>query len=383
MVAPKPQPAAAENAAPKDTFQAGSAPVPDDIFHDGRPWETRNQPAVLVGQSADGSKRTYSGFRWGWNEAPDVENWTPNFQNTTIDTSKLKDVHYYVEHFFPAGHGALVFEFEDGAVQGADGQSTNKMVYSIEARKKEGDQWTWQRGLKKTMGMVHQLMTFDDAKQWVTRRQGATLETRRLKLTAEEKQALLSTALDEAVKDRTGEYYHTTRNSCYSGLNKVMNKALPDKSIPLMSNLTAGLLMKPEMFLTSAYNTVLKDKGLHSGERAQFYLPDPKLHPQEHITGLQKGLHPSWVNGVAESPLFAPALDLAGTAAGAGAGYLLAGQALGLGPIGTAIATVGLGYIGHRTGLLVGDYMEGNAQRTIVNGDLSLVKGGAGKLETS
>ena len=352
--------------APADRF--AKSPAPEDIWDDGRPWETRNQPAQLVAQ--DGAQKTYSGFRWGWKEESNVENWTPNFQNTTIDTSKLKDIHFYVEHFFPAGHGALVFEFEDGAVVGADGKQTNKMVYSIEARKKEGDEWTWKRGLKKTMGMVHQLMTFDDAEQWVTRRQGASLETRKLKLTAEEKTAILDTCLKEAVQDRTGEYYHTTRNSCYSALLKVMNKALPDKGVGVKSNLALHLLMKPEAVLTSSYNTVMKDMDIYAREKAQFYLPDSELHPFKHTEGLSKAVDLSFVEGLAQSSLFAPGMRLAGTGIGGGLGFLL-GTTLGLGPVGTTLATAALGYVGNRTGAIAGDMLEGQALRIVANADLS------------
>lgn len=351
-----------------DTVEFSGATKPSDIWNDGRPWETRNQPAALVRE--DGNRKTYSGFRWGWNEQPKVEDWTPNFQETTIDTGKLKDVHFYVEHFFPAGHGALVFEFEDGAVQGADGQSTNKMVYSIEARKKEGDEWTWKRGLKKTMGMVHQLMTFDDAEQWVTRRQGASLETRRLNLTEQEKKALLDTALDEAIQDRTGEYYHTTRNSCYSGLLRVMGKALPDKDIGVKSPLSLGTLMKPEAVMTSNYNTVMKGMGIYSREKAQYYLPDAELHPSEHTEGLKKAFKTTFVESVASSRLFAPGMRLGGAGVGAGLGYVIGSQ-LGLGPIGTTATTAILGYMGNRSGAIAGDLMEGNALRVIANADLS------------
>ncbi|MGE0489875.1 MAG: DUF4105 domain-containing protein [Vulcanimicrobiota bacterium] len=355
----------------RDLFeQAEQAPgiyqANPDIWHDGRPWSSRNQPASLISQSADG-KKTLGGFRWGWNEIGATADWTPNFQNTTIDPGKLKDVHFYVEHFFPAGHGALVFEFEDGGVVGADGQSTNKMVYSIEARKKEGDDWTWQRGLKKTMGIVEQLMTFDDAKQWVTRRQGASLETRRLALTDEQKQRLLATCLDEALQDRTGEYYHTTRNSCYSGLQKVLNKALPELKIGMMSPLTAGLLMRPEAFLTSAYNTVLKRMGIYSRENSQYYLPDPGLHPDKHAQELTKLTKPSFLGGLGQHPWFAPAMRVTGAAVGGLVGQVLTGNLLGVGV---------LGYVGQRAGALAGDYVEGKALQTLVNADNRTLPGG-------
>lgn len=361
---------AAPESGPSDSFKSSPSALPglytpsaqpQDIWNDGRPWGKRNQPAALVGQTPDGQK-TYSGFRWGWTEAAQVEDWEPNFQNTTIDPSKLKDVHFYVEHFFPAGHGALVFEFEDGGVVGADGQTTNKMVYSIEARKKEGDPWTWQRGLKKTMGIVHQLMTFEDAKQWVTRRQGASLETRRMDLNKEQKQALLATCLDEAIQDRTGEYYHTTRNSCYSGLQKVMNKALPENSQWMRSPLTLGLLMRPEAFLTSSYNTVLKRMDVHTRENAQFYLPDSQMHPDKHSQLLEK-LEPSLLTKVAKNSWFAPTMRVAGTLAGAGLGHVLTNHLLGV---------AALGYAGYKAGAITGDLLEGNALRMLANADPTL-----------
>lgn len=328
-----------------------------DLWSDPRPWCPRNQPARLLRETPDG-KKTLGGFRWGWQEAPRVEDWKPHFQSTTVDTRRLKDVHFYVEHFFPAGHAALVFEFEDGAIVGSDGQTSNRMVYSIEARKKEGDSWTWQKGLKKTMGMVHQLMTFEDAQQWVQRRQGASLETRPLQLNESQKQALLQTALDEALQDRTGEYYHTTRNSCYSALQRVMNRALPENSVSLHSPLSLGLLMKPESFLTSSYTTVLKDMGIHRREAADFYPPDPGLHPEKHAKAVAKVNNPGLLSRMAESAWFAPALRVAGTLVGAGLGYGLSENLL----VGAAS-----GYLGLKTGAITGDLLESQALRKLAS----------------
>lgn len=329
-----------------------------DLWHDPRPWNRYNQPARLISSDKDG-RQTLSGFRWGWTEAADKKDWEPRFQNTTVDTKKLKDVHFYLEHFYPAGHAALVFEFDGPAVQGADGKATNKLVYSIEARRKEGDEWTAAKGLQKTMGIVHQLMTFEDAQQWVTRRQAASLETRRLDLSDEEKQRMLNTALNEAVRDRTGEYYHTTRNSCYSGLQKVMGKALPEKSIMMMSPITAGLVMRPDDFMTSQYNTVLKRMNIHSRENAQCYLPDAQIHPEKRAQRLERLTgQPDWISGIARQSWFPTAARLAGGALGAGLGMA----------IGHNILVGGLaGYVGYRGAGIGADLLEGNATRTIAN----------------
>jgi len=345
------------NKAPQNTTPQPPAEKPD-LWHDGRPWNHYNQPAALLSSDKDG-RQTLSGFRWGWDEAADKKDWEPRFQNTTVDTKKLKDVHFYLEHFYPAGHAALVFEFDGPAVQGADGKSSNKMVYSIEARRKEGEPWTAARGLKKTMGIVHQLMTFEDAEQWVTRRQAASLETRRLDLTDEEKQRMLSTALSEAVRDKTGEYYHTTRNSCYSGLQKVMGKALPEKSIMMMSPLTAGLLMRPDDFMTSQYNTVLKRMHIHSGETAQCYVPDAQMHPEKRAERVARlTTQPEWISSVAKQSWFPDAARLVGGAVGVGLGMAL-GQNVLVGGV--------AGYVGYRGAGIGADLLQGNATRTIAN----------------
>ncbi|MBX3172222.1 MAG: DUF4105 domain-containing protein [Candidatus Eremiobacteraeota bacterium] len=345
------------NKAPQPADPQPPAEKPD-LWHDGRPWNHYNQPATLVASDQDG-RQTLSGFRWGWTEAADKKDWEPHFQNTTVDTKKLKDVHFYLEHFYPAGHAALVFEFDGPAVQGADGKTTNKLVYSIEARRKEGESWTAARGLKKTMGVVHQLMTFEDARQWVTRRQAASLETRRLDLSDEEKQRMLSTALSEAVADRTGEYYHTTRNSCYSGLQKVMCKALPEKGIMMMSPITAGLIMRPDDFMTSQYNTVLKRMHIHSRESARCYVPDAQMHPEKRAERLKRLTgQADWISGIARQSWFPSFARLTGGALGASLGVAL-GHNLLLGGL--------AGYIGYRGAGIGADLLEGNATRTIAN----------------
>ncbi|MBS2034095.1 DUF4105 domain-containing protein [bacterium] len=345
----------------KKAPQANSTPPPGDrpdLWHDGRPWNHYNQPARLLSRTSQGVQNL-SGFRWGWTEAADKKDWQPHFQDTSVDTSKLKEVHFYLEHFYPAGHAALVFEFDGPAVQGADGRSTNKLVYSIEAYRKEGETWTAARGLRKTMGVVHQLMTFEDAQQWVTRRQAASLETRRLDLEPQEKQRLLETALSEAVKDRTGEYYHTTRNSCYSGLQKVMCKALPEKAVAMMSPITAGLVMRPDDFMTSQYNTVLKRMQVHSRENARVYIPDGQLHPEQRATRLRKLTgQPQWVSALARQEWFPTAARLAGGAIGAAAGLA----------VGHNLLAAGLGsYVTYRGAGIGADLLEGNATRTIMN----------------
>ncbi|MFN8613467.1 MAG: DUF4105 domain-containing protein [Vulcanimicrobiota bacterium] len=346
------------NQAPQQPDQSQPAIDKPDLWHDGRPWNHYNQPATLVSSEKDG-RQTFSGVRWGWDEAPNKKDWEPHFQNTTVDTKKLKDVHFYLEHFYPAGHAALVFEFDGPAIQGADGKATNKLVYSIEARRKEGETWTAARGLQKTMGIVHQLMTFDDAQQWVTRRQAASLETRRLDLTQEEKQRMLNTALSEAVCDRTGEYYHTTRNSCYSGLQKVICKALPEKSIMMMSPITAGLVMRPDDFMTSQYNTVLKRMHMHSGENAQCYLPDAHMHPDKRAERLERLTgQAGWISNIARQSWFPTAARLAGGAVGAGLGLSLSHNLL----VGGLAS-----YVGYRGAGIGADLLEGNATRTIAN----------------
>jgi hypothetical protein len=186
-------------------------------------YQPEQRPASLVATAAD--SLTLSNVRWGFGKGG-----RPRFEDTTIRPDQVKDVYLILEPFQPewlAAHGALGFELDKGGVVGADGKRSAGLVLSVEARLKKGQSYSLVEGFKDRFGIVYQVGTMTDFYQKTVARQGNRVIRYRLKLTAAQKQALLRNALAEAVQDRSGEHYHTTRNSCYQNVHRILNTVLP------------------------------------------------------------------------------------------------------------------------------------------------------------
>lgn len=247
-----------------------------DVYADTSPWKAEFCPAKLV--ATDGEKVTLSGVRWGYDEVSDnTWQWEPKFRDTQIDTSKIKDVYLGMEPSL-GGHSTLVFEFED-PIRSTDGElQDNRLVVSVEAYRHERQKYKFWEGHGKNYGLVYQLGSFSDRIQHTARRIGRPQELRKLDLNPEQKSKLLNNAIDESVKDRTGDYYHTTRDSCYSGAQKlvesVVDGGLKKWAIP------GGVLLKPTMVWPPLSSLAFDNRGLLTDEPAQIYEPDPTLYPQ-------------------------------------------------------------------------------------------------------
>lgn len=309
---------------------ANPAPAPDAVtlsgetpWTDPRPWDRTQQPAVLQRRNDDGSV-VLGGVRWGFVEqgSDPKTDWEPRFSPTTVDPSSIKDVYFGLEPFPGAGHALMVFEL-DRPITNAQGESDNRLVLSVEARKKEGEEWGALRGLGKNFGLVYQLGSFSDLVHKTCRRQGHRLELRKLNLSQQQKQELVNNALEEALADRTGEYYHTTRNSCYSGQLRLLNTVLePEQQIPMRWNWAANLLYKPTAVTPVLSGAALKDKGLLVEGPGLLIQPDPGLHPDKQIDagGLRGTL-----KSLSSQSWWTPTLRIAGGLAGALAGHQFGG----------------------------------------------------------
>jgi hypothetical protein len=232
-------------------------PGPGDYRPDQR-------PAQLMGASPDGSSVTVSNMRWGFKERhtskpfdqltpAEKQAWKPRFQDTRIQTGKVKEVYLMMEPFKPelfAGHAILGFEFERGReMVGRNGKKARGLALSVEARLEKNEPYGLIRGMKDQFEIVYQLGTMKDTYQKVLKRQDHKLIKHKLKLTQAQKDKLLANTLAEATKDRTGEKYHTTRNSCYQNVQRLINSVLPRRQrvrewlfrIPLPGGRSFGL----------------------------------------------------------------------------------------------------------------------------------------------
>lgn len=316
-------------------------------WEDPRPWDREQRPAGLVSRGADG-KVTLSGVRWGFDEigAPSAGGWAPRFVDTVIDPGAIREVYFGVEPFPGAGHALMIFEFDPAhPLVNSKGETDTRLVLSIEARKKEGEDWGALVGLQKRFGVVYQLGSFSDAVQKTARLNGHRLELRRLDLSQAQRERLVGNALAEAVKDRVGEYYHTTRNSCYSGQLRLLNSVLPaGQQIGFLSPWTAGVTYKATAITPTFSGVTLKRSGLLTGEPARVLQADEKLYPKAQKA---QGALGKAVRALSESPLWGPGLRLGGAVAGAAA-------LSGLGPVGLIAGAV----IGQAVGSAAADLAD-------------------------
>lgn len=246
-------------------------------------------PATLQSVDADG-KWSLNGVRWGYEETgTDTSQWKPIFKDAKVDPKDVKEVYIAVEPFAPewiAGHGEAVVEFNN-PVTSEDGEQDNRLVFSVEAWTEKGDSYGVLKGMKKNFGIVHQLSSFGGRVQRQCRKEGRSIVLHRLNLTQEQKEAFVRNSLEDAVKDRTGEYYNTATNSCFSSQVVQLNKVLPeDRKIHRWTDVIG--LPRMSATIPGTAGVVLERYHLTTPEAPIEITPDTKMYPDRASKGSTK-----------------------------------------------------------------------------------------------
>lgn len=317
-------------------------------------WDPKQVPAKDGGVVGD--KHVIKNFRWGFQESAALPaDWQPNFSDTTVDTSKVKDVYFVLQPFKPeavAAHALMVFEMEDDtAIVGAEGQKDVGLALSVEARSPQGEGYNLVKGLSKHFGQLYQLGSLVDQLQKVSRQRGHKLAMHKLDLSHEQKKELLENALSSATQDRLGEWYHLITNSCITSAYDTLNQVLPvDQKLARWTQ--ALKLPRPATFLPVIAGATLRQKNLLTNDPVTIINPDPKIFPeiQHNVSRLNEVLGPA-----SRSALWNPGFRLAGGAIGGSLGYAI-GSAFGGIPALAGLAGGALAgqYLGDRTADLVG-----------------------------
>lgn len=287
------------------------------------PWNPEQRHPVLLEACPDGTVRL-GDVRWGFQESPDPSAWKPVYTEAVVDPRKVKDVWLAVEPFAPkivAGHSLVLFEFEqDSPVRNSRGETDPALVVSAEALRPPGTSYDLLKGMGKNFGVVYQVGTLADQLQKVSRQQGHDLLLHRLALSPEQKESLLRNALDQSTRDRTGEWYHTLLNSCFTAQVELLNSVVPEEQ-KIRRFTTLGRFLRPEACLPNSTGALLARKDLLDG-RVVVVRPDQKLHPTaaRGQSDLQKA-----VARATRSPLWDPGMRVGGLLAGAWAGSAVAG----------------------------------------------------------
>lgn len=326
-------------------------------------WDPDVKSSSLL--ERDGDQFTVSNFRWGREETGETKaDWAQSRSDTTIDTSQVKDVYMAVQPFKPeiiAGHGLVIFEMaEDGAVQSSTGETDFGLAFSAEAKRPVGVGFDLIKGMKKSYGLTVQLGSLSDQLQMVSRQRGNKLLLHKLDLEPEQKKELLQNALENGTKDRTGEWYHTLTNSCYTNCVDLINSVVSDdKKMPRWTA-TPLTRSRAATSIPNLSGATVRKKGLHADVPTVVLNPDAELYPDtqtKEAKGFTKVLAKA-----SRSRAWRPSFQAAGAALGGVAGYALGASLFG--QVGTAITTAAGVAGGMYTGDRTSDFMAVTVDRT-------------------
>lgn len=302
---------------PPQAQNAEALPKVDEFvppWDDPRPWIEFQRPSRLL--SAKGNIQTVSNVRWGFSEVGEPSDWPSRFADTTLNLEKVKDIHLGLEEFNGMGHTFLVVEFEeDSPLRAPNGETDNRLVLSIEAWRKEGQSWEIPKAFGREYAILYQLSTFGDYAQGLSRKFLDPMRLHKMNLSPEEAKKVAKAVLTESVKDRTGDYYHATADSCYARLMDVINRGLDDERQVDMKILG---VQRPTTMWPALAPVVLQRSGLLAPESSQSFPTDPEMGPQKGTLGtLGKA-----TGAISRTGLLTPTLSIAGAAVGAYAGSL-------------------------------------------------------------
>jgi len=294
------------------------------------------RPARLLERLPDGRVRL-GDVRNGFTEPPEGaaggfnNTWEPRWTQITVDPSKLTGYSLIVEPFTPewaAGHVMGMFEFSEPI----PGLGTKQLVVSMEARLREGETYGLLKGLKKTFQPVFQLCSLGDRVQKSCRGQGHRMVVHKLELEPQQVRELFDNSINEVTRDHSKEWYHTTRNSCYTTQTDLINSVIES---PIPRWLIPGVVERPSWAFPGSAGLTLLRNGLLGKEPARLLQPDRTLHPDLQVRPgkLRQTLHKA-----SQNPVWGPACTLAGAALGGYAGHALAGLP------GLALGALGAGY---------------------------------------
>jgi hypothetical protein len=219
------------------------------------PYGPDQRPATLVTVLPDGTQEI-NAVRWS--KTGDTYNWDVSY----INPSALEDV-FWGQNEGGVGHAFLVFKFKDGGFyssrQGA--YASKYLVVSVEAREKVGQGYSPVAGEFKTYKIVWNLSTLESYAYDTALAGKRTFDLFPFKVTQDEKNKMLLTALSKSVADHSSEYYNTLADNCVINALHTVDSSLPSADAV-------------HQFLPVMGTRMLEDKGL-LGAQVQFTATDP------------------------------------------------------------------------------------------------------------
>lgn len=157
------------------------------------------------------------------------------WQTVKINTDLVDKAYLVLKPFPPewlAAHSFMLFTFKDGGFIDKDGNESVGLVLSIEAHLKTDQNYKLVDGLKNKFGIIWQLSTWENYAGLICSQPDGKLFAHEILLPEHKIKALLKDGLSHSVKNREGEFYHTTRNNCTNNLVLLLNKQSDKKIKP-------------------------------------------------------------------------------------------------------------------------------------------------------
>lgn len=194
---------------------------PAPVQGDTSAYDPAQGPAWLV--SAAGGRYVVGGVRDEINPA-DTETYI--WEAMTI-APELVDEAYWGYEGGGIGHSFLTFSFKKGGVTDPGGRDISGLVFSAEAWYKKGEPYApFTLGIQDHYPLLWVLASWESFAEYELRNNTRDLSLFPLKITQEQKLALLKTAIREGVKDRRGEFYNTFTRSCTNMPMNVLGESI-------------------------------------------------------------------------------------------------------------------------------------------------------------
>lgn len=201
-------------------------------------YASYQKPAKLISKASE-NKYVIDNIRWDIvpleSEPLKYSGVTHDWKTATVDVDKLQDVYlviYPMEPEFVMAHALLAFNFEKDGLVSKDGRDGGALALTIEAALPPGQMYNLPKTLSKTFNVVWNLTTLGNyARQQVlyNSKEKSRLVFYKLKLDDNQKRKLLQNTVEQACKNRKGEFYHLTRNNCTQNLILLINTVLEEK----------------------------------------------------------------------------------------------------------------------------------------------------------
>ncbi len=146
--------------------------------------------------------------------------WEVEFSDVALQVAKAKDVSLVWSPFFPrrlAGHAAMLVRFEEGGAQfegDTSGKPVEGIVISVEARMKDGEKYSFMKGLKGEFPLIYTVTTLENYRQRCLPVYKSEMHRWKLSLSPQEVRTVAQFAFETAMQDHRKGVYKLTRRSC-------------------------------------------------------------------------------------------------------------------------------------------------------------------------